>query len=69
MRKDEFSRKIITEFAALRTSLYVHRKLARELKDKRYKDTKKYVVAQRPTFVDCNPCLLDGETCHRKIII
>ena len=57
MMKNENSKKIITEFVALRTRVKPYRKIDRKLEDKRYNGTKKCIVAESLTFDDYKKCL------------
>ena len=55
--KNENSKKIITEFVALRTRVKPYKKIDRKLEDKRYNGTKKCIVAESLTFDDYKKCL------------
>ena len=65
MMKDELGGKIMTEFVALRAKIYAYRKIDKEVKEKRCKGTKKYVVSEGLTFNDYKACLFDGETIYK----
>ena len=56
--KDELGRKIMTEFIALRTKMYAHRKIDQEVEEKRCKGTKKCVDSEGLTFDDYKTCFL-----------
>ena len=60
--KDELDGKIMTEFATLRTKMYVHKKKDKEVEEKRCKGTKKCVVSEGLTFDNYKACLFDGKT-------
>ena len=60
--KDELDGKIMTEFATLRTKMYVHKKKDKEVEEKRCKGTKKCVVSKDLTFGNYKACLFDGKT-------
>ena len=66
MMKDELGGKIMTEFVALRAKMYAYRKIDKKVEEKRYKGTKKCVVAEGLTFDDYKTCLFDGETIYRE---
>ena len=65
MMKDELGGKIMTEFVALRAKIYAYRKIDKEVKEKRCKGSKKYVVSEGLTFNDYKACLFDGETIYK----
>ena len=58
LMKDELGRKIMTEFIALRTKMYAHRKIDQEVEEKRCKGTKKCVDSEGLTFDDYKTCFL-----------
>ena len=62
LMKDELDGKIMTEFAALRTKMYVYKKKDKEVEEKRCKGTKKCVVSEGLTFDNYKACLFDGKT-------
>ena len=64
--KDELAGKIMTGFVALRAKMYAYRKIDKEVKEKRYKGTKKCVVSEGLTFDDYKTCLFDGKTVYRE---
>ena len=64
--KDELGRKIMTEFVALRAKMYAYRKIDKQVEEKRWKGTKKCVIAEDLTFDDYKTCLFDDETIYRE---
>ena len=50
MIKDELGGKIMTEFTTLRARMFEYKKIDKKLEDKRWKGTKKCVVAKSLTF-------------------
>ena len=46
--------------------MYVHRKIDKEVEEKRWKGTKKCVFSEGLTFDDCKACLFDGEAIYRE---
>ena len=66
LMKDELGGKIITEFVALRTKMYVYRKIDKKVEEKRCQSTKKCVVTEDLTFDDYKACLFDGKTIYRE---
>ena len=64
--KHEFGGKTVGEFVALRAKMYAYRKIDKKVEEKRYKGTKKCVVAEGLTFDDYKTCLFDGETIYRE---
>ena len=64
--KDELGGKIMTEFVALRAKMYAHRKIDKEVEEKRCKGTKKCVLSEGLTFDDYKACLFDGKTIYRE---
>ena len=75
LMKDEIGGKIMTEFVALRATMYAYRKVDC-LKaqhehfvgcgEKHCKGTKKFVVSEGFTFDDYKTCLFDGKTIYRE---
>ena len=65
MMKDELGRKNMTEVAALRTKMYLYRKIDKKLKDKRCKCTKKCVVSEKLTFDGFKTCLFEEDKIYR----
>ena len=66
LMKDELDGKIMTEFAALRTKMYVYKKKDKEVEEKRCKGTKKCVVSEGLTFDNYKACLFDGKMIYRE---
>ena len=66
LMKDELGGKIMTEFVALRSKMYVYRKMDKKVEEKRCKGTKKCVISEGITFDDYKTCLSDGETVYRE---
>ena len=64
--KDELGGKIMTEFVALRATMYVYRKIDKEVEEKRSKGTKKCMVSERLRFDDYRTCLFVDETIYRE---
>ena len=64
--KDELGGKIMTEFVALRSKMYVYRKIDKKVEEKRCKGTKKCVISEGLTFDDYKACLFGGETIYRE---
>ena len=69
LMKDELGEKIMTEFVALRAKMYAYEKVDKEAEEKRYKGTKKCVVAEGLTFDDCRTCLFDGKTIYKEQVL
>ena len=66
LMKDELGGKIMTEFVALRSKMYVYRKIDKKVEEKRCKGTKKCVISEGLTFDDYKTCLFDGEAVYRE---
>ena len=66
LMKDELGGKIMTEFVALRVTMYAYRKIGKELKKSAAKAKKKCVVSEDLTFQEYKTCLFDGETIYRE---
>ena len=66
LMKDELGGKIMTEFVALRAKMYAYRKIDKQVEEKRWKGTKKCVIAEGLTFDDYKTCLFDDETIYRE---
>ena len=62
LMKDELGGKVTTEFVALRGKMYAHRKIDKEVEEKRCKGTKKCAVSEGLTFDDYKTCLSGSET-------
>ena len=56
----------MTEFVALRAKIYAYRKIDKKVEEKRWKGTKKCVIAEGLTFDDYKTCLFDDETIYRE---
>ena len=59
--KDELGGKIMPEFVALRSKLYVYRQLDNK-EDKKCKGIKKCVVKETISFNDYEDCIFDSES-------
>ena len=62
--KDQLGGKIMTEFVAIREKMYAYRKTDKKVEEKRWKGTKRCVVAEGLTFDDYNTYLFDGKTIY-----
>ena len=64
--KDKLCGKIMTEFVALRATMYAYRKIDKKVEEKHCKGTKKCVVGEGLSFDDYKTCLFNGETIYRE---
>ena len=69
LMKDELGGKIMTEFVALRSKMYVYRKIDKKVEEKRCKGTKKCVISEGLTFDDYKTCLFDGEAVQEENVV